>query len=493
MSSQLTVFGALFLPLTVILALRRGAVLLTLIPVAAVMQSMAVATFMAGEAKFGLAATNVVFAAIGLRLLTTVVLRRQLYFGEGAARVVLILWVVFAAVSSVGAVLLPHIFTGLPVHLLLTNIDVTYPLEPLRWTISNFAQSINSIGCGLVLVFAVHESRDQQDDAASSLFVGFGIALGLTFILGLYHRLMLNGFVPDATAFLANNISYIQSFNSESWAPYTRASLPFIEPSYASAWFAAVFAGGLVGATWAGYGTSWSWVCAIGLAGLANSAGFSGIAAAVIFTLIFVAAYVIVLLRQLCVGGFQRKDVLSLLVVALCVGMMTYAAHLAQREVKWIEANVGIKLAELAMQGDTLGHRGKSNLTALSIATATYGLGAGAGSNRSSSYLFSLLSNTGVLGVILFLSALGLQCLLVVRNCFNQIGETRSLTGSYLGAFACLLVAVVGAIPDQNWPVLWAFITLGLLLALPPTNRTSLSECDTAMLEQALPDSSPTI
>ena len=467
MSLQLTAFGVLFLPLALIYSLRRDSVLLVFVPVAAVMQSMSIATVVVGDARFGLAATYVVFTAISVRMLANVVREKLLYVGAGSIRTILLLWVAFSLVSAVGALVLPRVFAGLPVHLMLTNVDPTQPLEPLRWSLSNFAQAINSVGHCMVLLFAVNCSRFDQDRALRHLVIGFSIALSWTFGIGAYHRLMLNGHVPDATTLLASNVSYIQSFNSASWAPYIRASLPFIEPSYASAWFAAAFAGGLVGARISGHRFRWSCVALTGLAGLANSAGFSGIAAASIFVLIFVAACLFIQLRKLCIEGFQLRSVLGLLVVMLGFGMATYSLQSAQPEIKWIESKVDIKLAELAVQGDTLGHRGKSNLDAISIAKSTYGFGAGAGSNRSSSYLLSLLSNTGVLGVILFLLALGLQCFLVARNCFSLIGEVRGLTGPYLGAFACLMIAVTGGIPDQNWPVLWAFITLGLVLSLP--------------------------
>ena len=467
MTFDITVFGAIFIPLAVLLPVLRREYLFLLLPVAAVMQSMAVVRIGLGATELGVAAYHIVFAAMGVALVASVYRARRMHTGTGATRAALLLWVVFSMTSALGAMLLPWLFAGVPVHLMLTNVDVSAPLEPLRWTTSNLVQAVNSVGHCIVLLFAVHATRSGNNLAMRYIVVGFLGALIFTLLVGTYHRLMLGGFLPDASALLASNPSYIQSFNSQSWVPYIRTSLPFIEPSYASAWFSAVFAGGLVGIVFFRHWLAWGCILTVGAAGLANSAGLSGITAAVVFALIFFIFCAGFLGRRIWKHGLLRQHLVAIFVFVVVLAGAAYAFESAEKELKRIGTTLSVKFEETNMLGDMLGHRGKSNMTAISITKATYGMGAGAGSNRSSSYLFSLLSNTGLLGLALFLAALGLQCSLVVRNCFRQAGQNGELTTTYLGAFGCLFIAVAGGIPDQNWPVLWAFITFGLVLASP--------------------------
>ena len=97
------------------------------------------------------------------------------------------------------------------------------------------------------------------------------------------------------------------------------------------------------------------------------------------------------------------------------------------------------------------GVRARSNQQALSIARDSYGLGVGSGSNRASNYFLSLLTNTGLLGTLAFLSAVALPWVGLARS--QTVADDPKVF--VLGATACMLVSVAGGIPDQNWPPLW--------------------------------------
>jgi hypothetical protein len=98
----------------------------------------------------------------------------------------------------------------------------------------------------------------------------------------------------------------------------------------------------------------------------------------------------------------------------------------------------------------------QSNLHGLMLLKDSFGLGVGLGSNRASSYFVSLFSNSGLLGGLVFLSALFHLFILVAKTQrLNKVNDTALfLSGSLCSA----TIAVAIAVPDQNWPSYWVFI-----------------------------------
>ena len=127
---------------------------------------------------------------------------------------------------------------------------------------------------------------------------------------------------------------------------------------------------------------------------------------------------------------------------------------------------IGSKIVELRSDDAQQGfHRGDANKHALHLLYQTKGLGVGAGSNRTSGFLHGLLGNLGLLGTALFLTALIYQ----VRKNILQLRvvstDSQRAIVAHLAALSCLLIAMVGGISDQNWPVLWVLLIWGHLLS----------------------------
>ena len=88
----------------------------------------------------------------------------------------------------------------------------------------------------------------------------------------------------------------------------------------------------------------------------------------------------------------------------------------------------------------------------------TYGLGVGMGSNRASSFFASLVSNTGVLGALLFSG--------VLLTLLWRYFKAPKLTDMQIFVAASLPTATLAmglGIPDLNLPMYWGFIFLAFV------------------------------
>ena len=275
--------------------------------------------------------------------------------------------------------------------------------------------------------------------------------------------------VPLDPTFWATNPSLIQSFDSiyGEFLGFRRVSLPFIEPSYAGAWFAAGVA--------AMYAVAclfrFSFLGILGLfvfsGALANTFAATGMLALLLWFLGFVG----ILLGSLGYRMFHPSAADALVrtrSVLLCGATILIfgGLFLASPSLQNASKVIGSKIAELRSDDAQQGfHRGDANKHALHLLYQTKGLGVGAGSNRTSGFLHGLLGNLGLLGTALFLTALIYQ----VRKNILQLRvvstDAQRAIVAHLAALSCLLIAMVGGIADQNWPVLWVLLIWGHLLS----------------------------
>lgn len=142
-------------------------------------------------------------------------------------------------------------------------------------------------------------------------------------------------------------------------------------------------------------------------------------------------------------GGLSQVSV-----VVLC------AAAIASLYVLPVLANIiGEQVTDKVASSSYTERSGADNLS-FQLATETFGLGTGLGSNRASSFLASLLSTVGVLGVILFAAAV----VTLIRR-----GWAVPRVRPVVWALAALLIAKVVSGPDlsDSTGVMW--MSMGIL------------------------------
>jgi hypothetical protein len=367
----------------------------------------------------------------------------------------------YLVVAWLGAWFLPRWFEGLPVNLLVQR-DGIGRLSDLGPSIANIVQPINLLVHALVLLFFL-QSTD-GDDHKVRLVVGALWALGLTVGIGLYQQWATTKGLPGWAPLLANNPGYEQAPVAEKQL-WFRIGLPFSEPSYASACLAATTVG-----CWAVVllGLRWWWVwllAACSSVGLLNTLGATGLAAAAAaMTLLWV--WVMINALRLDAPWTRRWRAAALGVVLLLASSWGYQAYSVSPLKPKVSETVNNLIIGKAKLQD--GVRESSNKRALEIVKETNGLGVGMGSNRASSFFASLLSNTGVLGFVLFMGMLGT---LLWR--YWQAPRLSDMQIFVAAALPTATLAMGLGIPDLNMPMYWGFIFLGFVFcpALPSKDQ----------------------
>ncbi len=191
---------------------------------------------------------------------------------------------------------------------------------------------------------------------------------------------------------------------------------------------------------------SWRRAGALGVAALAGYLGaistsatfvVAGVAVALIAAITFVLGFV---LRRTSVSA-----VASVLGCASVIAALWFLPIVAG----FVETTVNEKVTSSSFD-----ERSSANALALDACVDTFGLGVGLGSNRASSFVPGLLSTTGIVGTLVFATAVAT---LIRRG--SAVREYRPV----IWALVSLLVAKVIAGPDlhDTTGVLW--ISLGLL------------------------------
>lgn len=383
----------------------------------------------------------------------------------------------FLLYGMLTAVTLPFLFEGTPVHLLGRIEGDTIPPEPLRWNLGHAAQMANAIAALALLLLAVASTR-----ARSALLIGTLGAAILSIGVQLLQRAATFGWVTFPMALFPLNPSYNQHFGPTGRvdSPFAeRVSLPFIEPSYASAWFAAIG----IGALWALLFLRWPsrlsvsrlprsvravpWLrssfvslALFGLAiaaaaGMVSARGTTGLAAFVIASAVSIGLLVFIPHRRWLVG--------LVIVVLGGLGLMAQIGHLDPDR---LAARLGIHLpAEYAKVQDHLrsdsppeaAGRRASDRRAWVLLAETWGLGVGLGSHRPSGYLHAVAANTGLIGLACFLVAFGAW---LRRQGSLLRGQATPARAGVAAGFFTLFIAMLGGIPDVLWPQLWVALVL---------------------------------
>ncbi|WP_123785259.1 hypothetical protein [Pseudazoarcus pumilus] len=424
---------------------------------ATVLQGGSVLNVTLDQGQYGISPYNVTALAALCVLAARLFRAPRLDFLSAAPRPASWLLSLYALVAVTGAFVLPHVHAGVPVYLLLNPQGFDLPPTPLHFTISNAVQAANLCVHLAVALFLLH-AASRPDWRSARLLWGLGAAVALVTLIGGYERLAHVAGWPSFNAFWMSNPGYLQLANHDV-AGIRRIVAPFSEASYASAFLAAVwtalFAVFLLGRRHAG-----KLIVAMIVVGLAllNPLGSTGWAAA------GVASAAVLLVATV----YAAKDSACRARVVSAWAALTVAGAALLLVANFTPA--GKKVQELAstaiidkLDSGSAQSRTRSNMSALTIVSHTYGTGAGMGSNRASSYFASLVSNTGLPGLLTFCGMLAALALAVARSARDRSARVFVVT-----ALGTATLAVALAIPDLNAPLYWAFIFIALAYSARP-------------------------
>jgi hypothetical protein len=445
----MTLLGTFFIPVALVCLLWKPHHLVPLLVFASVFEAGSVFNGALGNFEFGISPFYWIEICIAIRLLLD-------WWGRGKllppaedtpARRIAVVLMLFLAWSVASAVILPHVFAGMPVISARERDDgdiVTGNLPALQWSLSNLGQGVYlalNVGTALYALLVVRTGHQ-----AEGLSKALRWAVFVVVVAGCLQQLSLRsgGWYPYAV--FNNNPN-----NPAGTGPlehriddYTRISSTFAEPMNSGSFLAAV-ACGLFASYLRGQrgGRAWLGLLAVVtvLLGTASTTGYIALAVMLVPLLVYFNPFAKP--KDPAQPSFFRGWAMAA-VTAVCVGGL---ALVLVPEVSQAFAPETVDKTE----GMSFLSRAAAEQESLTIFTDTYGLGVGLGSNRPSSLLMMLLSTVGIVGT-------GLFALLLYRiaRLFPGRSAPTALQMSFW-SLAGLLVASMG-VPDINRPVLWALL-----------------------------------
>lgn len=463
----LTLFGTVFVPVLIGTVLLARTWLPALMVVAVVLQAASVVNVDlarwlgpgAGLGVYGVTPYNAVALCMGVLLLVrlvTVGVAVPVQVRGAAA------WfVAYAVVAALGAVVLPRVFSGTPVHDMLALYGMSQPPVPVKWSLSNLVQAANVGVHAMVLLYVLQCA--QEPGFTRRMVVGVLAALFLVLLVGFYERLAWLMAWPSAKDFWLNNPGYALLGGQLSMRDILRVASPFSEPAYTSTFLATTTLGLMAVAA---FGRHTRWALALGVLstlGLFNtlsSTGWSAAGLAALAMVFWMGARSSVLDED---NHIRPREAWIWLVLTTVLVATLWAAQ-STRYSQDIDKTLNELLLNKSQPGNQEG-REKTNVRAMEIVKETYGLGVGMGSHRASSFMASLVSNTGVLGALLFCSMLASLLWRYIKA--PQLSDMQIFVAT---AFSTATLAMSLGIPDLNLPMYWAFIFLAFIFC-PASNQ----------------------
>lgn len=341
-------------------------------------------------------------------------------------------WVIlFLTVAILSALVLPHIFAGIPVYDPYVGVDDGLLIRPpLHPSLANLTQSVYLLMDAMVLFSAAASAQvgafsEKAYRFAFQLLAGIVVLQFVCAMVGIhfpYELLQTHGGYSVQTAEVGDLSSrYPGTFTESSQAGFALVT----------------FASGFI-AERIQYGKSMVplMISLFALVLIRSTTAFA--AFAVVFFLLLITNRAFRFPYYLNVAIFKR----TILLVAL--GAIAVSAAILSPLRSSIE-DVTVNKSETG----SYVHRLASDAYALQLAVETKGLGVGMGSNRPSSLLTSLLSTVGIAGFILFAG-------MFFQITRNAKGERRWLQWACLG----LIVDMAIGVPDYTAPWLWVVLAL---------------------------------
>jgi len=371
---------------------------------------------------------------------------------------ILFLLVVWGIVSSF---LNPLLFENILVFSPRLGIDtqVKYGPTALVWSFSNFGQAIYlliNFNIVLILLMKVRTKNEFKNVFLKSFKVA--IPIMIVFVVWQICSKMYGIYFPSEIIYSVND----RGFADQTMNGLFRISGTMIEPSV----LGGVLASLLICSMWLKtYSNSFLFkiypiIIILSAFATLSTTGY------VATLLVICASFIQIVIRALFylkVRGFALIYFVILVIVLF---------YLYFQFGEFLQNLIGVILFD-KLESISMVSRSAANNHAFDVFKDTYGMGAGLGSNRPSSFLFAILSNLGIIGVILT-SAL----LFEIINAYSKLRKVdRNLDYTFL-MFISFLSSMVIAIPDLSNEFLWICLANFLVNANVLINRTGRKYLD---------------
>lgn len=346
----------------------------------------------------------------------------------------------FVAWSTAVTVIGPWAFRGIPVLLPRLGVDQQiHSPSALAFSVSNLAQAAYLVSTAIAVLFLV-----RTGGAQTALLVA-----AWTGTTASAARDALRAVGADVVGPVVDTLDVAYAVVGD-----TRMRGVFAEPSELASFSLGVAAMATVlVATSHGRSRRGALVLAVlALVNLATSASGT----AVVASGIVAAAMLVVLVVRFTGNGGRGTPWIVLGSIASAVAVLVAGSRLTAPMVAIVQDKIGSQSYDARTAADAIGLR---------VFTETWGFGAGLGSNRSSSFVVTLLSTVGVPGVMLF------AVLVVVLVAGLRRGASLAAVTGLLAVLAAKSISI----PDLSTPLLWLLIAASVLPTPVPPRDSGLS------------------
>lgn len=365
----------------------------------------------------------------------------------------------FVAYSIISAFIFPILFDGIRVYSPRGGIDQQYVARGiLQMSISNIALAVSLFLYWVQIVFILSNKKLNLTQVFEK---GYFISALLVMFFAYYQLLNILTGVYFPKEYILNNQNYAVAGDA-SFGFLPRINATFTEPS-----FYAMFMSGFV---------AWIYVKFVNQEKYRNSLLWFGMVLLGIFSLIISASstgYVSLFIFFICYSlkttffdnsGPARKRILTTISL---IFLMLFFSYLF---VPGVDAVVDTLVFDKGSSDSSL-HRLASDTFAFTVLEETYYLGAGLGSNRPSSFFTFMISNIGIIGVVLALAAIIFLIILAGRGKRNEKNSAQLVSLQAAGwALFTMLVSKVLAGAELNFPSMWILICYYIAAVASMTN-----------------------
>jgi hypothetical protein len=458
-------FGLIFIPVAVWIFLARPEYLVPLLVLSSIFEAASVLNLNFGNFPVGIQPYFFVALLLAIRgLFSLSLVRSRLRFLSPATKKVLWTLAAFWAWAVAGSFVLPVIFRGVGVidprstlgqAGLGADVGLNYALygalTPLAWSFRNLGQAVFLTLNVAAVIYAAAMGLKLAHSRRAVRALRAAIVIASLVVIAQALASWMNWSFPYS--FFNTNPTYSQGYD-QVIAGLRRGISTFTEASYAGGFLAAsalgLIAAGLYSVR---RGVLAASMATVGCVLTTASTGFATLALGGGLMAVRGSAGPLRSGRERALKWMRGRKLSLLLVTGAAVGVLLIVSpKLEQAALKMTV----YKLGTLSAFG-----RFSAGLYSAGLALRTYGLGLGLGSNRPYDVLTYVLSNLGVVGIILF-------ALFFVRLLRQLFAAPRRLAGSYFAMLGWmllgLLIAQMAAIPDLNWPAVWAVAAVALSL-----------------------------